>query len=668
MTNTTKQNIDQLSADTIRLLSADGIQKANSGHPGLPMGMADCAHVLWTKYMNFNPDDPNWINRDRFILSAGHGAMLLYSLLYLNGFDISMDDLKSFRQWESKTPGHPEYGHLDGVDTTTGPLGQGFSNGVGMAIASKFIAAKFNSEGYDLFGTHKIYGIVSDGDLMEGVSAEAASIAGHLGLGNIVYLYDDNNITIEGSTEIAFTENVEARFNAYGWHTVTVDGHNFEEIAAAIKESRSETAKPSLIICKTHIGHGSPNKHDTAGVHGSPLGPDELKLTKENLGFPTDKEFYVPEEVSEFYLNNVELVKNLYVEWKNMFDEWSGKNSGLAKEFDNMLNRKVPDNLVEELLSVIDDTPLATRALSGKVMQKIADLLPGFIGGSADLAPSNSTHLKEFGSISKNNFNNRNMHFGIREHAMGAILNGMILYGGIRPFGGTFLVFSDYMRPSIRLAALMKLPVIYVFTHDSIFVGEDGPTHQPIEHVAALRTIPNVDVFRPADGTEVAMAWSYALKRNDGPVALILTRQKLPVIIRDKEFNPADVDKGGYIVSKEVGYKPGLVIVATGSELGVAVGAKELLANKDSVRIVSMPSVDVYIRQSDEYKRQIIPEGSKVVTIEAGITGAWSEIAPGKILKIGIDRFGASAPYELLAEKFGLTSETVADKIRNWKI
>jgi transketolase len=420
-------------------------------------------------------------------------------------------------------------------------------------------------------------------------------------------------------------------------------------------------------LCRTHIGHGSPNKHDTAGVHGSPLGPDELKLTKENLGFPADKEFYIPDEVRDYYEKNVRSLEDSYNSWQQMFEDWSKKNPEMAGDYESMIERKVADNLEEELLSVIDDTPLATRALSGKVMQKIAELFPGFTGGSADLAPSNSTALKQYGSIDKNHFDERNMHFGIREHAMGAMLSGMYLYGGIRPFGGTFLVFSDYMRPSIRLAALMGLPVVYVFTHDSIFLGEDGPTHQPVEHLAALRIIPNLEVFRPADGTEVAMAWSYALRRNDGPVALVLTRQKVPVIERDGDFKQSDINKGAYIVSKETGNNTELVIVATGSELSVAVETKKLLGNKDNVRIVSMPSADVFKKQPDEYKKNVIPEGCKVVTIEAGVTDLWSDYVPEDALNIGIDRFGASAPYQVLAEKFGFTPEQVARRIDKWE-
>ena len=479
--------LGKLAADTIRLLAADGIQKANSGHPGMPMGMADCAFVLWSQYLKFNPKAPDWPNRDRFILSAGHGSMLLYSLLHLAQFDVSMDDLKSFRQWKSRTPGHPEVGCLPGVETTTGPLGQGFTNGIGMAIAAKMTAARYNKNGQELFGTHKIYAVVSDGDLMEGVASEAASIAGHLKLGNVIYIYDDNHITIEGDTELAFTESVQDRFHAYGWHTVKIDGHDHEQIAKAFEAGINETEKPTLIIARTHIGFGSPNKHDTSGIHGSPLGDEELDKTREALGFPVDKKFNVPDEVYEIFKNRMRKSTAEYEEWSSQFMDWKTKNPELAAIRRTAIDKVLPEDLEKQLISALPEKTNATRSLSGNVIQKIAEVCPAFVGGSADLDPSTKTWIKESPAIAAGSFEGRNFHYGIREHAMGSINNGISLNDGFIPFGATFLVFADYMRPPIRLAAIMKAQNICVFTHDSIFVGEDGPTHQPVEQLASLR-------------------------------------------------------------------------------------------------------------------------------------------------------------------------------------
>jgi transketolase len=496
--------IGQLAANTIRFLAADGVEKAKSGHPGMPMGMADCAFVLWSKFLRFNPKDPQWLGRDRFVLSAGHGSMLLYSLLYLAGYEVTLDDLKNFRQWNSRTPGHPEYGCLPGVEMTTGPLGQGFSAGVGMAIAAKMTAARLDKE-CSLFGDRHIFGIVSDGDLMEGVASEAASLAGHLKLGNIVYLYDDNKISIEGSTTLAFSEDVDTRFKAYGWQILRIDGHNHKAIAEAIQKGIDEDEKPTLIIARTHIAFGAPNKQDTAGSHGAPLGEDELKAAKENLGWPADKSFYVPKEVLQLFKQRIATLQQEYDKWMADFKVWQLRYPDLARQLDPQWVGQQIDLLEADLLKNLTTAPAATRKLSGNVIQKIAEYLPGFCGGSADLAPSTNTLMKAYDSIKPGQFEGRNLHFGVREHAMGAILNGMALYGGIIPFGATFMQFSDYMRPAIRLAAMMKIQAIYVFTHDSIFVGEDGPTHQPIEHLAALRTIPNLTVIRPANACETAL-------------------------------------------------------------------------------------------------------------------------------------------------------------------
>jgi transketolase len=635
-TNYNNSEIGNLAANTIRFLAADAVEKANSGHPGMPMGMADCAYVLWSQYLRFNPEDPNWPGRDRFILSAGHGSALLYSMLHLCGYDISLEDLQNFRQWGSKTPGHPEYGSTPGVEMTTGPLGQGFAAGVGMAIAAKMTAARLNRK-TSLFGTHRIFGIVSDGDLMEGVASEAASLAGHLKLGNIIYFYDDNKISIEGSTDLAFSESVAKRFEAYGWQVLQIDGHNHQEIAEALEKGISDTDRPTLIKARTHIGFGAPNKQDTAGVHGSPLGENELKAAKENMGWSADKSFYIPEEVSS---------RQADLDW---IDEQVEK-------------------LSDDLMNNIPRDSAATRKLSGTVMQKIADYLPGFCGGSADLSPSTNTFLKPYNSIQAYHFNGRNIHFGIREHAMGAILNGMALYGGIIPFGATFLQFADYMRPPIRLAAMMGLQVVYVFTHDSIFLGEDGPTHQPVEHLAALRAIPNLTVIRPADASEVAGAWILALKNNRGPTALILARQKVPALKRPADFSLSGVYKGAYIIAGENSKNIDLVLVSSGSELQLALEvSNQLTAEGYFVRVVSMPSMEIFRQQSKKYQELILLQrNTKVVVIEACSLMGWGDIIRAPMLKIGIEEFGKSAPYEKLAEEFGFTPESITVKVKNW--
>jgi transketolase len=659
---TNQMDIKKLAGNTIRILAAEGVQKANSGHPGMPMGMADVAAILWTEFLKHNPDDPKWIARDRFVLSAGHGSMLIYSMLHLSGYDVSMDDLKSFRQWGSRTAGHPEYGHLPGVETTTGPLGQGFGNGVGMAIASKMMSARFGEE---LFGGNYIYAIAGDGCLMEGISSEAASIAGHLKLGNLIYFYDDNTITIEGHTDLTFSEDVEKRFMAYGWHVVRADAYDHESIRKAIVTGQNEKEKPTLIITKSLIGCGSPNKSNTSEVHGSPLGKEELIATKQNIGWPVDKEFYVPDEVAKLFADRKVELKKKYDEWKTEYEKWKKENADKAGEYEKYLSQWLPENLEDELLAAAPKEPNATRTISSKIIQKIAQIVPNVVGGSADLAPSTNTYMKEFEAMAPNKFGGKNFHFGIREHAMGAILNGIVLYGGFRAFGATFFVFSDYMRPTIRLAAIMQIPALYVFTHDSIFVGEDGPTHQPVEHLAVLRAIPNSTVFRPADGVETAMAWAYALRKTDGPVSLILTRQKIEAFDRDSNFVSQDVLKGAYITSKEKEGKLDLVIAASGSEVPVADGAKKILSNLN-IRVVSIPSREVFEKQSEDYKTKIFPTDVPVVIVEAASMTGWGDLFRQKLLAIGMTRFGASGPYQTLAEKFGFTSASVAEKIKAW--
>jgi transketolase len=662
-----KSEIRQLAANTIRMLAVDATNKANSGHPGMPMGMADCAFVLWTQFMRYNPRDPEWPNRDRFILSAGHGSMLLYSLLYLAGFEVTLDDLRQFRQWESRTPGHPEYGCLPGVETTTGPLGQGFANGVGMALASKLSAARFNRKGFHIVD-HRIFAIVSDGDLMEGVSSEAASLAGHLRLGNIVYLYDDNSITIEGNTRLAFSEDVEKRFQAYGWHTLRIDGHDHDKIFGAIESGIQEQNKPTLILAKTHIGYGSPNKQDHESVHGAPLGKEETVKTKEKLKWPLSPDFYVPEEVKQLFETRVRQIKTKYDDWQNDFSTWQKAFPELMEQWQKMRSKELPRDLEEQLLAAVPEKPTATRLSGNKVLQKAAELVPGLIGGSADLHPSTKTLIDKESSVSPDQFTGRNLHFGIREHGMAGMLNGMALYGGLIPYGSTFLVFSDYMRPSIRLSSIIGTQVIYIFTHDSIFVGEDGPTHQPVEQIAALRLIPNLIVLRPADSVETALSWSYALRHQDGPTVICLTRQNVPNLKRPDDFAPRSMYKGGYILSREKGSKPDAVLVGTGSETGVAVAAAELLSQKGmDVRVVSMPSLDLFGRQPESFQETVIPQKDvPVIVVEAGVWQGWKEITDGPFLYIGMNRFGASAPYEVLAEKFGFTGKAVAEKVEDW--
>ena len=648
---------------TIQMLAADGVQKAKSGHPGMPMGAADYAFVLWSRYLRFNPDDPDWPNRDRFVLSAGHGSMLLYSLLHLFGFDLPVEQLQNFRQWGSRTPGHPELGQTPGVEVTTGPLGQGFGNGVGMAIASQFLAAHLNEPDFKPID-HFVYAICSDGDLMEGVASEAASLAGHLGLSNLIYLYDDNHITIEGDTDLAFSEDVGRRFEAYGWHVLNIDGHNHDDISVAIQVGQAQ-ARPTLITCRTHIGKGSPGKQDSPSAHGEPLGEDELKATKESIGWPTEPSFLVPDEVRDFCHARAEQLRKEHAEWQAAVNEYGQSHPEWREKWDTFWEKRVPDDLEARLMDALSGKDDATRSSAGEVLQVAAELLPGLVGGSADLAPSTKTLIKKCDSFGKGCYAERNLHFGIREHGMGAILNGMARYGGIIPYGATFLVFADYMRPSIRLAAMSKLQVVYVFTHDSIFVGEDGPTHQPVEQIASLRVIPGLTVIRPADPTETAAAWAVALRRKDGPVALILTRQTLPMLDRSTLAPASELAKGGYILCDGDGEGLDLIIIATGSEVEVALNVRDALqAEGRSVRVVSMPSTDLFEEHSEDYRDQVLPpECEKRVVIEAAVPFGWERYAGDHGLIIGMTRFGASAPQKVLADEFGFTPERVLAKV-----
>lgn len=656
----------KLVSNTIRFLAVDGVEKSNSGHPGMPMGMAELASVLLLKHMKYNPKDASWLGRDKFVLSNGHGSMLIYSMLHLAGYKVSLDDLKQFRQWDSITPGHPESYMTEGVETTTGPLGQGIGNAVGMAIASKVMAARYSSSEFNPFD-QKIWCFCGDGCLMEGVSSEASSLAGHLGLNNLIIVYDDNNISIAGRTSLAFTEDVEKRYQAYGFNTLRVDGHDVDAIDKVYAEAAKSSDKPVLILAKTIIGKGSPNKSDSYGIHGSPLGKDELKLTKEAMGWPLDPTFYVPDEVRALFSLRTEALLSVYSEWQDEYKKWATANSDKDARLKKQSEVFIPADLEDKLVATIKDitAPTATRKLSETVLQEASKQVDSLIGGSADLEPSTLTLIKGSGDIKKGDFAGLNLRFGVREHGMGALMNGLSYFGGFIPYGSTFLCFLDYMKPTLRLAALCHLRGLFIYTHDSIFLGEDGPTHQPIEHLQMMRLIPNVHVHRPADALETAMSYTCALERKDGPSVLIFTRQNLPQIERPASFKQSDIRKGAY-TAYETSAKPDLVFVATGSEVSLALATAKMMDGV-AVRVVSMPCYENYKVQDDKFKESLIPSSAKKVTIEAGATLGWSGMVgagPKDCLNIGLDHFGASAPAEVLAEKFGLVPESVREKIK----
>jgi transketolase len=650
--------IDELCIQTIRFLAADAVQKAKSGHPGMPMGMAPAAYVLWTRLMRHNPANPKWLNRDRFVLSAGHGSMLLYSLLHLTGYDMSLDDLKNFRQWDSKTPGHPEYEPNLGIEATTGPLGQGLANAVGMAIAQKYLANQFNKEGFPVFD-YKIFAIASDGCLQEGVTAEASSLAGHLGLDNLIVIYDDNHITIDGNTSLAFTEDVTKRYKAYGWNVIVVDGdgNDLERIEKAIKKAKRSKGKPAIIKLRTHIAYGSPNKQDTASSHGSPLGEDEIKLTKKNFGWDSEKTFFIPEQVTEFMLQAVSKGKRAEAKWNRLLKKYSKAYPELANQLEDASAGKLPVDIDQLLPKFEAGSSVASRKASGNTLNALMPHLPMILGGSADLTPSNNTRFEGANDFKKDNNAGRYIHFGIREHAMGAILNGISVSGTLRAYGGTFLVFSDYMRAAIRVAAMSGYPSIFVFTHDSIGVGEDGPTHQPVEHVAALRAIPNLLVFRPADANETAQAWKFILGYKDGPVAICLTRQGLTVLDQQQYNSAANLSRGAYVLKKAE--NPDVLLLATGSEVGIAIEAAQKLADENiKAQIVSMPCWELFEKQDETYKNSVLPPQTKArVGIEAGVELGWHKWLGDNGIFIGMSSFGASAPCKVCFEKFGITAE-----------
>lgn len=676
------QMLDQLCINTIRLLCVDAVEKAKSGHPGAPMGLAPCAYLLWTRFLKHNPLNPSWFDRDRFVLSAGHASMLIYGMLHLTGYDVPLDQIKQFRQWQSRTPGHPERGITPGVETTTGPLGQGFGNGVGMAIAEAHLAARFNRPGFEIIN-HFTYGIVSDGDLMEGVAAEAASLAGHLKLGKLIYIYDNNQISLAASTELTFTEDCAKRFDAYGWQTLIVeDGNDLDAIERALNAARGEDAKPSLILVRTHIGYGSPGKQDTFEAHGAPLGAEEVKLTKKRLGWPEEPGFYLPQQALEHFRGAVTRGQRAEAEWKARFAAYATEFPDLGRDLEQTMGGELPQGWQAQIPEFPADAKgMATRAASGKILNAIAPSLPMLIGGSADLNPSTYTALAKLGDfqspkrkISDNqgaaggewSYAGRNLHFGVREHGMGAALNGLAAHGGIIPFGATFLIFSDYLRPSIRLAALMELGVIYVFTHDSIGVGEDGPTHQPVEQLAALRAIPGLIVIRPCDANETAVAWRVAIESRNCPVALALSRQNLPTLDRAQYAQADGLRRGAYILDDAPGGRPELILIASGSEVSLVLGAKEKLeAQKILTRVVSMPSWELFDQQSKQYQESVLPKSTRArLAVEAGLPQGWHRYVGDGGDMIGVERFGASAPGNVVMEKYGFTVDHVVERAR----
>lgn len=662
--------LDQICVNTIRMLSLDAVERAKSGHPGLPLGAAPMAYVLWTRFLRYNPKNPKWANRDRFLLSAGHGSMLLYSLLYLTGYDLSLDELKNFRQWGSKTPGHPEYGLTPGVEVTTGPLGQGFANGVGMAMGAAHLASRFNESEFPLID-HNVYAIVSDGDLMEGVASEAASLAGHLKLGKLIYLYDDNHVTIEGFTSLAFSEDVPKRFAAYGWHTLTVaDGNNLDEIDAAIREAQNVKDRPSLISVKTVIGFGMPTA-GTRKAHSDAPGDEAVRETKRTLGWPEDKEFYVPENALEHFRSAISRGEKLEAEWNALVQRYEERFADKAEPWRTTMSGELPPGWEAHLPTFADAKPMATRVASGQVINALASVMPMLIGGSADLGVSNNTDITSSHSYEPDSYDGRILHFGVREHAMGAALTGISLNGGLIPFGGTFLTFSDYMRPAIRLAALSEVQVIYVFTHDSVGLGEDGPTHQPIEQLAALRSIPHLFVIRPADPAEVSEAWRIAILRRHAPTALALTRQKVPILDRNKYGKAEGLRRGGYVLAEAESADgrqtaPALILIATGSEVSLALDAREKLqAEGKATRVVSLPCWELFEEQSQEYRDEVLPPAvSARLSIEAGVGQGWDRYVGTRGAIICLDRFGASAPGEVALANLGFNLENVLEQAR----
>ena len=660
-------NSCKIIANTIRGLSVDGVAAANSGHPGMPLGMADVCAVLWSEHMNFNPKNPKWLNRDRFILSAGHGSMLIYSLLHLYGYDLSMDDLKAFRQWGSKTPGHPENFVTAGVETTTGPLGQGVANAVGFALAEASLAARYNREGSEIID-HYTYVVAGDGCLQEGISHEACSFAGHNKLGKLIMLYDSNNITIDGPTHISFTEDTRKRFEAYGWQVLEIDGHDYDQINAAIAEAKKEKSKPSIIICKTIIGFGSPNRAGTSKAHGEPFPAEEIELMKEKLGLPKDKSFFVPDEISDLRAKTQEKGENLENQWNELWENYKNKNQEAAKELENSIKGEISKEALD-IPQFGSEKAIATRSASGTVLNHIAKYIPQLMGGSADLTPSNNTLPAGEESFSPENPKGRYIRYGVREHGMAAIMNGMALHGGVLPYSGTFFVFSDYMRPAMRMSALMEQQVVYVLTHDSIGLGEDGPTHQPEAHLWAYRMIPNMAVIRPMDANETAEAWKSALKNKKGPTCLVLTRQSLPVYDRAGLgwAKSEEAQKGGYVLCEDKDFEA--IIIATGSEVELAVEAKTKLNEQGvKVRIVSMPSTNIFDEQPQEYKDSVLPKNIlKRVAVEAGVTLGWYKYVGLEGRVIGLDRFGASAPYKTLYKEFGITTDAIVEAVNSLK-
>jgi len=657
-------NLDQLCINTIRFLAVDAVEKANSGHPGAPMGTATIGYTLFDRFLKFNPRNPEWPDRDRFILSAGHASMLLYALLYVTGYDLSLEQIKEFRQWGSQTPGHPEYGCAPGVEVTTGPLGQGFANGVGMAVAERWLACQYNRPGHELIN-HHIYALCSDGDMEEGVSSEAASLAGALRLGKLIYFYDDNEISIEGPTDIAFRENVAFRFEAYGWQVIgPIDGFDTLAIEAAIKEAQAETARPSLIICKTIIGYGSPQQA-TGQVHGEPLGPEGVKAAKERLGWPQAPTFHVPDEVLAHMRKAIERGERAEKEWQARMEAYALAYPDLAAQFQAQWRGDLPAGWDEGLegLFPAGSKPTATRNASGKVLNVLAQHIPNLMGGSADLAPSTKTLIAGAGDFEPDNYGGRNMHFGVREHAMGGIANGMARHGGVIPYAGTFLIFSDYMRPAMRLAAMMGIRVIYVLTHDSIGLGQDGPTHQPVEQLMGLRAVPNMTVIRPADAAETAEAWRAALQNREGPTALIFTRQDLPVLDRTKYAPAEGLRRGGYVLWQADGGVPEVIIIGTGSEVHIALEAGEKLASQGiPARVVSMPSWSLFDRQPADYRESVLPPAVRArVAVEAGTKLGWEHYVGVEGAVVGLDHFGTSAPHQVIYEQFGITAEAVIE-------